>query len=152
MKSPIQFFIAIAILLATATVAAQVYKWVDKDGQVQFTDTPPPPGATKSEAKKIDTGTTGPTTAPPKPADRNKAADKLKKEADEKGKRDTEARKKAEADEASCKNAKLVIRDLESGKPFKRNNEQGDSTYMTDEERQADLVKARAVAAATCKE
>ena len=65
MKSPIQFFIAIAILLATATVAAQVYKWVDKDGQVQFTDTPPPPGATKSEAKKVDTGTTAPTRRDP---------------------------------------------------------------------------------------
>ncbi len=152
MKSPIQFFIAVAILLATATVAAQVYKWVDKDGQVQFSDTPPPPGATKSEAKKIDTGTTAPTAALPKPEDRNKDADKRKKEAAEKGKRDAEARKKTEADEASCKNTRLVIRDLESGKPFKRTNEQGDSTYVTDEERQADLAKARAVAAATCKE
>ena len=46
MKSPVQLFIAMAILLATATVAAQVYKWVDKDGKVQYTDTPPPASAT----------------------------------------------------------------------------------------------------------
>ena len=68
MKSPVQIFVAIAVLLATATVAAQVYKWVDKDGQVQYTDTPPPPGAAKVEAKKINSAlastTTAPTTSP----------------------------------------------------------------------------------------
>ena len=42
MKSPVQLFTAVAILLATATVAAQVYKWVDKDGKIQYSDTPPP--------------------------------------------------------------------------------------------------------------
>jgi hypothetical protein len=55
MKSPIQLFIAIAILLATATVAAQVYKWVDKDGRVQYSDQPPPADAkeVKSAPKRL---------------------------------------------------------------------------------------------------
>ena len=76
MKSPIQLFIAIAILLATATVAAQVYKWVDKDGQVQYSDTPPPPGATKAEAKKVDTGSSAPASTAPTLETRVKNFDK----------------------------------------------------------------------------
>jgi len=36
MKSPVQLFAALAIFLATATVAAQVFKWIDKDGKVNF--------------------------------------------------------------------------------------------------------------------
>ena len=53
MKSPVQLFAAIAIFLATATVAAQVFKWIDKDGKVNFSDTPPPAEAVKGEAKKL---------------------------------------------------------------------------------------------------
>jgi glutaredoxin len=32
------------ILLASLTVAGEVYKWSDKDGNIIFSDTPPPPG------------------------------------------------------------------------------------------------------------
>lgn len=67
MKSPIQIFIAIAILLATATVAAQVYKWVDKDGRVQYSDQPPPADA--KEVKSAPKRATPPgTPATPTPA------------------------------------------------------------------------------------
>ena len=152
MKSPIQLFIAIAILLATATVAAQVYKWVDKDGKVQYSDTPPPADATKAEAKKVDAGALAPgTAAAPTLEKRAKDFDKRRNEEIEKGKKAAEAQKKADVDEENCKNAKIVIRDLESGRPLKRATEQGESKYMSDEERQADLEKARATVATSCK-
>jgi glutaredoxin len=37
--------IALAVALAATAAQAQSYKWTDKDGTVNFTDTPPPPGA-----------------------------------------------------------------------------------------------------------
>jgi glutaredoxin len=37
--------IALAVALAAGAAHAQSYKWTDKDGKVNFTDTPPPPGA-----------------------------------------------------------------------------------------------------------
>ena len=41
-------------LIACAAQAAQMYKWVDKDGKVQYTDHPPPTGAAKSvEQRKM---------------------------------------------------------------------------------------------------
>jgi hypothetical protein len=73
MKTPLRIFIAIAILLATATVTAQVYKWTDKDGKVQYSDIPPPPDAKGAAPKKIDArSATGPGVAPaPAPAKAN---------------------------------------------------------------------------------
>ncbi len=155
MKSPIQFFIAIAILLATATVAAQVYKWVDKDGQVQFTDTPPPPGATKAEAKKIDTGNTSGSATASTPAkslqDRSKDFDKRQKVAADNAKKADESLKKEELAEANCKSARTALRDLESGRAVRRINEAGEFVIMSDEMREAELVKTRAMAAESCK-
>ncbi|MEO8102886.1 MAG: DUF4124 domain-containing protein [Betaproteobacteria bacterium] len=154
MKSPIQLFIAIAILLATATVAAQVYKWVDKDGKVQYTDTPPPPGATKTEAKKVETGNAAASTAPA-PAqgldDRAKAYDKRRTDAAESAKKAEEVRKKDETASENCKLAQSALRDLESGRPIRRTNDKGEIAIMSDEEREAEIVKVRATAAASCK-
>jgi glutaredoxin len=40
------FVITAGFLLATALVAqAQLYRWIDERGRVQYSDTPPPPGA-----------------------------------------------------------------------------------------------------------
>ena len=37
--------IAVAAMVVSATAGAQMYRWVDKDGKVQYTDTPPPASA-----------------------------------------------------------------------------------------------------------
>ena len=47
--------IAVAAMLAAATAGAQMYRWVDKDGKVQYTDTPPP-----ASAKSVQKRGTGP--------------------------------------------------------------------------------------------
>lgn len=41
------------LLLALAPAHAEVYKWVDADGNVHYSDSPPPPGARKSERKRL---------------------------------------------------------------------------------------------------
>ena len=154
MKSPVQLFIAMAILLATATVAAQVYKWVDKDGKVQYTDTPPPASATKTEAKKLDAA---PAAAPAASAPAKSLADRAK-DFDKRKTEDAEKQKKAEADKknaditaANCKDAKLNLKTLESGRPLVRTTETGDREVMSDDARQADLVKARKATDEFCK-
>ena len=37
--------LALSLLLAAATAQAQQYRWIDKNGRVQYTDAPPPAGA-----------------------------------------------------------------------------------------------------------
>ena len=158
MKSPVKLFIAMAILLATATVAAQVYKWVDKDGKVQYTDTPPPASATKTEAKKLDAApVAAPVAAPAASAPGKSLADRAK-DFDKRKTEDAEKQKKAEADQknaeikaSNCKDAKANLAALESGRPLVRTNDTGEREVMSDEARQADLVKARKAIDEFCK-
>ncbi|MBL8519915.1 MAG: DUF4124 domain-containing protein [Betaproteobacteria bacterium] len=160
MKSPIRFLATAAILLAAATVTAQVYRWVDKDGKVQYSDQPPPAGASKADPKKIadaPAAATGSAAAGGSKsiADQSKDFDKRRKDAakksDEQSKKDEEARKVTENDQLNCKNARAALKDLESGRPIARTNESGDRSYLTDEQRQAEMARAKEIAADSCK-
>ncbi|MET0680713.1 MAG: DUF4124 domain-containing protein, partial [Burkholderiales bacterium] len=42
--------LAVAAMFVAATAGAQMYRWVDKDGKVHYTDAPPP-AASKSVQK-----------------------------------------------------------------------------------------------------
>ena len=153
MKSPVQLFIALAILLATATVAAQVYKWVDKDGKVQYSDTPPPASATKTEAKKVDASPAA--AAAPVPAkslqDRAKDFDKRKTDVAEKAKKSAVDQEKADVDAANCADARAGLRELETGRPITRTTDAGAREYLNDEARQAEIAKALKSIAGFCK-
>lgn len=153
MKSPVQLFIAVAILLATATVAAQVYKWVDKDGKVQYSDTPPPTSATKTEAKKVDTSPAA--AAIPAPAkslqDRAKDYDKRKTDVAEKAKKSDTDQQNASINAANCSDARSALRELETGRPITRILETGAREFLDDEARQAEMTKARKSVTDYCK-
>lgn len=153
MKSPVQLFIALAILLATATVAAQVYKWVDKDGKVQYTDTPPPASATKTEPKKVDApAAAAPASAPAKSLqDRAKDFDKRKADEAEKAKKSELDAKNAAINASNCADARAAVRELEVGRPITRTSETGAREFLDDEARQAEMAKARKAVADFCK-
>jgi hypothetical protein len=153
MKSPIQLFFALAVLLATATVAAQVYKWVDKDGRVQYSDTPPPPGATKADPKKIGPATASPATAAVAPKtlqERSKDADKRRLDDAEKAKKDEEAQKLAKRKEERCNEANRFKLELESGRPMMRNNDQGERNFISDDDRNAEIARMKSIMAEAC--
>jgi len=48
--------IAVAAMLVAATAGAQLYRWVDKDGKVHYTDTPPPAAAKSAEKRGAASG------------------------------------------------------------------------------------------------
>ena len=58
-----QFTIAVAAMLVAANAAAQMYRWVDKDGKVFYTDTPPPSAA--KSVQKRGAASSGPTESGP---------------------------------------------------------------------------------------
>ena len=163
MKSPIQLFVALAVMLATATVAAQVYKWVDKDGKVQYSDTPPPPSAAKADAKRLNTGTNSSapaaSTAAESPAaanapkslqERSKEADKRRNDEADKAKKDEQAQKIAQQNEGRCKEATRYKSDLDSGRPITRNNDKGERAFVSDEERAAEIARVKIIIAESC--
>jgi len=48
MSKPLLAALGLVALLFAAAASAQMYRWVDKDGKVHYTDTPPPAAAGKS--------------------------------------------------------------------------------------------------------
>jgi hypothetical protein len=48
--------ILMCALLASPLYAAQLYRWIDDKGNVEWRDTPPPPTAKKVEQRTINTG------------------------------------------------------------------------------------------------
>ena len=58
-------FLVLALVAALSAPAhAAMYKWVDAQGRVQYSDTPPPPNARKAEEQKIVPNTIQTTGAP----------------------------------------------------------------------------------------
>lgn len=54
MRNPTAIACAVIALALFATTAyAETYRWVDQNGRVHYTDTPPPPTATQGEEKKL---------------------------------------------------------------------------------------------------
>lgn len=153
MRSPIQLFAVMALALAAATVAAQVYKWVDKDGKTHYTDTPPPPSATKTDAKKINTGSTAAPPAAPTKSAKDQPKDVEKKRADDakNAKKEEDALKTAADDEERCKAAKRSLAGLESGRPLVNTNDAGERVILSDEDRARDTTRARAAITESCK-
>jgi glutaredoxin len=50
----IRFLIVLGCLVMGAAQAGHVYRWVGADGKVQYSDTPPPPGAKNVEQKRVE--------------------------------------------------------------------------------------------------
>ena len=48
--------VLIALFLCTSVTQAQVYRWVDEDGRVRYSDTPPPASAKGVQKKQYSTG------------------------------------------------------------------------------------------------
>lgn len=176
MKFSIQLFIAIAVLLAAATVTAQVYKWVDKEGRVQYSDIPPPPDA-KSEPKKVDTRpAAGAVSVPAKapatdaaknatkgsakdaPSDKPKTLADLNKESEKRSADALDAEKKAgeqakldKANQDRCRDATRYFRDLETGRPISTTDDAGERKMLDDSARAAEVAKARNIMNESCK-
>lgn len=141
----------ILLALLSLTVGAQVYRWVDKDGKVQYSDQPPPPGAGKSDAMRINSS------SPPASAAKasDKAADKAKpgdkgKDA-EKAKSAAEDAKIAKQNEENCRDTRAQLRTLQDGGRISTTNEKGEREFMSDEQMASEIARLQKLIAENCK-
>jgi len=158
--------VAMGLALCVALPAsAQMYKWVDSNGKVQYSDKPPPsnvkteklreparpvspaaPGPAKKEEGK-DAAKSGPKT----PAEQEQAFRKRQtdaaKEQDEQSRKSKEAGDRAE----NCRRAKGALANLEMGGRQTRIDEKGERIFLTDEQIAQETANARKEADAACK-
>lgn len=171
--------LSVAILLALCVAlpaSAQMYKWVDSNGKMHYSDKPPPsnikteklrapppaPGASvpaPSEAKgspkqeaakggaKQDTAKGGPTTpAEQEQAFRKRQLDAAKAQEDE-AKKLAQARDKAE----NCRRAQAAVANLQAGGRQMRIDQKGERVFLDEQQIAQETAKAQQEAAAACR-
>ena len=153
MKTALLLALALAF---SAAAMAQQYKWVDKNGKVQYGDSPPagvkatplkpPPGPAASApapaAKKGDAkadAKKGPMTAAEKEADfRKRQADSQKEQ-----EKLALEQKEAETRKENCARAQDYQRTLDAGQRISRTEASGERRYLEDAEIAREKARAR---------
>ena len=164
--------------LMSATVSAEVYKWKDKSGKTQYSDTPPMSNipyttlsgkksaqpvqpAPGTDLKKTEEAAKGGKTAPEaqvNPNDPDASKKKVPEELKEKAAKEAEAKKQQEekllaekkVKEQACKAARSKLAQFEQGGRIYRVNEQGEREYYGDKEIAAEVENAKSDVAANC--
>lgn len=156
-------FVGLAAL-AVGTAHAQAYKWVDKNGHVEYGDRPP------AGVKVTPLGRVAPPPAPPTPAAASATGDaknakkgpltpaqqelefrrRMKAAQDAAAKADRE-RQAAEEKKQNCENARQTLRTLQSGQRIARVDSKGERYYISDSQRAQDTDRARTAVSQWCK-
>ena len=157
--------VALGLALCVALPAsAQMYKWVDSDGRVQYSDKPPPsnikteklrapapaasaPAASEGKgAAQKGAAKAGPkTAAEQEQAFRKRQLDEAKAQEDE-GKKQAQARDKAE----NCKRAQAAVANLQIGGRQMRIDEKGERVFLDDQQIAQETARAQQETAAAC--
>ena len=146
-----RFAIAVAALLATTAVNAQIYQWKDESGKTVISDKPPIGGAARA-ARKIDLEAPASSAAPLKTtADRDMDFRKRQQEAQEKSDKTQKEQTAAADKKENCEKARRYLESLESGERIALRDDKGERYFMEDAQRQQEITKARQAMQASCK-
>jgi hypothetical protein len=156
----------LAILALALPAWGELYKWVDENGKVHYSDRPPPPNAKeqKSIQPKVAPQSAPPPAAAPDgqqsaaPAPKAKTAAELDMEfrkrrteaAEAEAKRQQEAQAATEK-QRNCEQAKARVAVLQTGGRITKASPTGEQIYLGDNEIAAELIEARRVADSWCK-
>ena len=147
-------FLLILLMLASTNTFAAISKWVDDQGQVHYSDRPPPPG-TQPKTLREDSNVQDTESSSPSDAKTvaEREADLKKEKADKQSEADKAAQKKAAEDarKASCDSARENLRALQSGLRVMTVDANGEKSYMDDKERQQRIDKANQTISDNCK-
>ncbi|HUQ25948.1 MAG TPA: DUF4124 domain-containing protein [Burkholderiales bacterium] len=135
-----------------AGASAQQFRWTDKDGRVQYGDTPPPgvkatrlrpppPGTAPAAAAKKDAE---------KPLSPEAAFRKRQQEQAEAEKKSAQASSESATRRENCEAAQAQVRQIQSGQRISTVNAQGERVFLEDAQVARELARAQQAAAANC--
>ena len=140
--------IALACMLSQAAIA-QLYKYVDKDGKVHYTDQPP--SAVDPKEMKVQSAPT-PGAVPEKSAlDREKDAEKAKAKNKEDPKKAEQLAKEAAAKKERCASSTERYNQFAEGGRIMKTLPNGERAFMEDSEMEAERDKAKKIRDESCR-
>lgn len=148
------------LILSSNHALSALSKWVDSEGHVHYSDLPPPPDVkattlrgsssstpTSTDANKSEKSSNEPKTIAEQEAELKKAQLE-KKAAEEKAAKDIAYQ---ESLKASCTAAQQNLEILQKGTRIMQLDENGEPSYLEDEQRQKNIEKAQQDIANYCK-
>jgi hypothetical protein len=149
-----KYCIAILLALSSFSTYAVTYKWVDAEGKLHITDTPPPPSV---KAEKVRTPhTTGgiPAASAPAPAPTiyERAADlnKEKQAREEAAKKAADEKALADAKQNNCEAARTQLSSLQNAPRIATYDDKGERSFMDDDARQRKIQEAQDAVSKSC--
>ena len=149
MIGPAIIYSAIVLLLG-GLAHAEVYRWVDREGRVQYSDHPPPGVDAKKVGAKPAVGTQAPAAAKGY-QEQDQEFRKRRVEEQEKAKKDAAAEQQAKTRLKNCSDAQAQLASLQNGGRFTRTNEKGEREYLDDKAISAATADATKSVADWCK-
>ena len=139
--------IVLALACAVAPLAAaQLYKYVDKDGHTVYSDQPP----VNAESKQVHISPGG--GAPSKSyVARDKDREKGRAAEKDKEKKKEVAEQNAKLDQERCAQARLAYQSYAEGGRLFKYNDKGEREFLGDEEIEAERVKSKQLMDEACK-
>ena len=161
--------LSMAILLTLCVVlpaSAQMYKWVDADGKVRYSDTPPPTNvkteklripaqapavpAPKSAASKAGASKEASKSAPRTPAEQEQAFRKRQQEAAKEQEKQAQKESETAGRADDCKRARAALAGLEAGGRQATVNEKGERVYLDEQQIVQEKARAQQAVTANC--
>jgi len=145
----------IVVMGFAAAAAAQQFKWVDKDGRLQYGDVPPP----GVKAQRMRPPPQGSSPAPSSSAAKKDgkalspeaAFQKRQKETQEQDEKAAKERAEADVRKANCDAAQAGLRQIQSGQRIATMNSAGERVFLDDSARAAEEARAQRAVSENCK-
>ena len=125
----------LAVLVFSQGAAAAVYKWVDENGKVHYSDKPPADNATEMD---VETGgdSSGPTlTETQRKAKQQRLLEAFEKERQDKQAAEAQAKKEKQEREAWCRRAREELAQMRSAGYLYEYDDDGNKVILSDEGR-----------------
>jgi hypothetical protein len=155
MKRTLLLMLVMGFALSFAAGAsAQQFRWTDKDGRVQYGDTPPP-GVKATRLKPPPAGSApAPSSAAKKDAGKALSPDaafrKRQQEQAEAEKKSTQTSADADLKRQNCEAAQGTLRTIQSGQRMSTTNAQGERVFLDDAQIASELTRAQQAVASNC--
>ncbi|OAI50104.1 hypothetical protein AYO46_10590 [Betaproteobacteria bacterium SCGC AG-212-J23] len=149
-----RIFLLIVVMGFAASAAAQQFRWVDKDGRVQYGDTPPP-GVKATRLKPPPAGTApSPSSAAKKDGEKGLSPDaafrKRQEERAAEEKKSAQASAEADMKRQNCESAQAQLRTIQSGQRMSSTNQQGERVFLDDAQIAAERTRAEQAVSSFC--
>jgi hypothetical protein len=143
-----RFFVLTLAMGLCFAAAAQQYKWVDKDGRVQYGDSPPP-GVKATPMRPPAGPASNPAAKGSTTAEKDAAFRKRQLEASKARDKQESAAQDAELRKQNCTSAQDAVRTIEQGR-VRRLDAKGEFVYLDDNQLVQEMARAKKSVAEWC--